>query len=29
MKEEMLKSLNEIKNGYDAYYIENKYLRKD
>lgn len=25
MKEEMLKSLNEIKNGYDAYYIENKY----
>lgn len=25
MKEEMLKKLNEIKDGYDAYYIENKY----
>ena len=25
MKEEMLKKLDEIKDGYDAYYIENKY----
>lgn len=25
MKEEMLKKLNEIKDEYDAYYIENKY----